>query len=56
MIGLKEQLRVARRKLETALIQRALEEAKGNITHAAKALKISRVNLQKKMKAYGLRA
>jgi DNA-binding protein Fis len=32
-----------------------LRERNGNVTHAAEALGISRVALQKKMKEYGLR-
>jgi transcriptional regulator with GAF, ATPase, and Fis domain/tetratricopeptide (TPR) repeat protein/predicted Ser/Thr protein kinase len=39
---------------EKVEIQRALEEAKGNQTRAAKALGISRVWLRKKMERYGL--
>lgn len=56
MTGLKDQLRTYRRLLETDLIRRALEKTSGNITSAAKVLKISRKGLQRKMKAHGLRA
>lgn len=55
MTGLKEHLRVYRRLVETDLIRRALEKTSGNITHAAKVLKISRKGLQLKMIEYGLR-
>ena len=34
---------------------RALEQTKGNVTHAARLLKISRKGLQLKMKELGLR-
>lgn len=54
--SLKEQLRAYRRLVETDIIRRALEKTSGNITNAAKVLKISRKGLQLKMKAYGLRA
>ena len=35
--------------------QRALQETGGNVTHAARRLKISRKSLQNKMKELGLR-
>ena len=53
---LKDQLRTYRRLVETDIIRRALEKTRGNITSAANVLKISRKGLQRKMKAYGLRA
>ena len=37
------------------MILAALEETNGNVTHAAKRLKISRKSLQTKMKELGLR-
>ena len=42
-------------ELERDLIVKALEETKGNVTRAAKRLKISRKSLQNKMKEFGLR-
>lgn len=56
MTGIKEHLRTYRRLVETDLIRRALEKTGGNVTNAAKALKISRKGLQLKMIEYGLRA
>ncbi len=53
--GLKEQVREATSKLERDLINRALLETHGNVTHAARLLKISRKGLQLKMKELGLR-
>ena len=41
--------------LERDLITRALDETGGNVTQAAKKLKISRKSLQNKMKEFGLR-
>ena len=40
---------------ERLLIVRALDETGGNVTQAAKLLKISRKSLQMKMKEFGLR-
>ena len=37
------------------LVVRALEQTHGNVTHAARLLKISRKSLQTKMKELGLR-
>jgi DNA-binding NtrC family response regulator len=48
-------LRMARATFEARYIAEALSRCQGNISHAAKALKISRVALQKKMKEYRLR-
>jgi DNA-binding NtrC family response regulator len=42
-------------RLERELIQRALDETGGNVTQAARRLKISRKSLQNKMKEFGLR-
>ncbi len=54
-LDLKEYVRVHTARLERGRIQRALEGAEGNVTHAARRLGISRKSLQTKMKAYGLR-
>jgi len=53
--GLKEQVKAATNKLERELIHRALSETNGNVTHAARLLKISRKGLQLKMKELDLR-
>ncbi len=53
--GLKEQVRAAMVVLERDLIDRALVQTQGNVTHAARLLKISRKGLQLKMKELGLR-
>lgn len=53
--GLKEQVRVATSRLERDLVRKALEQTAGNVTHAARLLKISRKGLQLKMKELGLR-
>ena len=53
--GLKDVVKVATAKLERELIQRALDQTEGNVTHAARLLKISRKSLQTKMKELGLR-
>ena len=42
-------------RLERELIVRALDQTSGNVTHAARLLKISRKGLQLKMKELGLR-
>ena len=42
-------------RLERELIVRALKQTQGNVTHAARLLKISRKGLQLKMKELGLR-
>ena len=42
-------------RLERDLIERALDQTQGNVTHAARLLKISRKGLQLKMKELGLR-
>lgn len=54
-VGLKEQVREAMSRLERDLIHRALQQTHGNVTHAARLLKISRKGLQLKMKELGLR-
>jgi two-component system, NtrC family, response regulator AtoC len=53
--GLKEQVKAAMNRLERELILKALEQTHGNVTHAARMLKISRKGLQLKMKELGLR-
>jgi len=53
--GLKQQVKAAVSKLERELIQKALDQTKGNVTHAARLLKLSRKGLQLKMKELGLR-
>jgi DNA-binding NtrC family response regulator len=53
--GLKERVKAAMSRLERELIVRALEQTSGNVTHAARLLKISRKGLQLKMKELGLR-
>ena len=53
--GLKDVVKEATARLEREMIVRALEETEGNVTHAAKLLKISRKSLQTKMKELGLR-
>ncbi len=53
--GLKEQVKAATSRLERELIERALRQTVGNVTHAARLLKISRKGLQLKMKELGLR-
>jgi len=53
--SLKEIVRAETERVERNLIVAALEETGGNVTHAAKRLKISRKSLQIKMKELGLR-
>ncbi len=53
--GLKEQVKAVTSRLERELIVRALEQTGGNVTHAARLLKISRKGLQLKMKELSLR-
>jgi DNA-binding NtrC family response regulator len=53
--GLKEHVKVAMSRLERDLVSRALKQTNGNVTHAARLLKISRKGLQLKMKELGLR-
>jgi Nif-specific regulatory protein len=45
----------ARAAFEARYIGEVLRQQKGNVSHAAKALGLSRVMLQRKMKVYGLR-
>ena len=53
--GLKDVVKEATARLERELIVRALKQTEGNVTHAARLLKISRKSLQTKMKELGLR-
>jgi two-component system, NtrC family, response regulator AtoC len=53
--SLKEIVRAETERVERNLILAALEETGGNVTHAAKRLKISRKSLQNKMKELNLR-
>lgn len=53
--GLKEHVKVAMSRLERELVRRALVQTNGNVTHAARLLKISRKGLQLKMKELNLR-
>jgi len=53
--SLKEMVRAETSRVERELIARALDETGGNVTQAAKLLKISRKSLQMKMKEFGLR-
>jgi two-component system response regulator AtoC len=53
--SLKEAVRAETERVERGLIIRALEATNGNVTQAARKLKISRKSLQTKMKEFGLR-
>jgi Nif-specific regulatory protein len=53
--GTSRDLRDARTEFEVQFITKVLSEHGGNVSRAARALGISRVGLQKKMKEYGLR-
>ncbi len=53
--SLKEIVRAETSRVERELIVKALEETGGNVTQAARLLKISRKSLQMKMKELGLR-
>lgn len=53
--GLKQQVKAAMSRLEREIIVKALDQTRGNVTHAARLLKISRKGLQLKMKELGLR-
>ena len=48
-------MRAETSRVERELIAKALNETGGNVTQAAKLLKISRKSLQMKMKELGLR-
>jgi transcriptional regulator with GAF, ATPase, and Fis domain len=53
--SLKDAVRAGTARIERELIVKALEETGGNVTQAARVLKISRKSLQMKMKEFGLR-
>lgn len=53
--SLKAAVRAETARVEHELIVKALEETSGNVTQAARLLKISRKSLQIKMKEFGLR-
>jgi two-component system response regulator AtoC len=53
--SMKDIVKLATAEIEKDLITRALDETQGNVTHAARRLKISRKSLQIKMKELGLR-
>jgi DNA-binding NtrC family response regulator len=53
--SLKEAVRAETARVERELIVKALDETHGNVTQAARLLKISRKSLQMKMKEFGLR-
>jgi two-component system, NtrC family, response regulator AtoC len=53
--SLKDIVRAETERVERELIVRALDETSGNVTQAARLLKISRKSLQMKMKEFGLR-
>jgi len=53
--SLKDIVRAETSRVEKELIAKALDETGGNVTQAAKLLKISRKSLQMKMKEFGLR-
>jgi two-component system response regulator AtoC len=53
--SLKDIVRKETERVERELIIRALDETSGNVSQAARNLKISRKSLQNKMKEFGLR-
>ncbi len=53
--SLKDIVRAETNRVERELIVKALDETGGNVTQAARLLKISRKSLQMKMKEFGLR-
>ena len=53
--SLKDIVRAETSRVERELIVKALDETGGNVTQAARLLKISRKSLQMKMKELGLR-
>ena len=53
--SLKDIVRAETARVERELIVKALDETGGNVTQAARLLKISRKSLQMKMKEFGLR-
>jgi two-component system response regulator AtoC len=54
-VSMKDVVKKATAQIERDLIVRALDETEGNVTHAARRLKISRKSLQIKMKDLGIR-
>jgi len=54
-LPLQDVARRAAAAAEVAAIRRALRLTGGNVTHAARLLKVSRLHLQKRMKKFGLR-
>jgi len=54
-LGLKEAVKAETSRIERGLILKALDLTKGNVTQAARHLKISRKSMQTKMKELGLR-
>ncbi len=54
-VSMKEVVKKATAQIERDLIVKALDETDGNVTHAARRLKISRKSLQIKMKDLGIR-
>jgi len=54
--GAAEPLRAARQEFEIHYLRSVLDAQQGNVSRAARVLGLSRVMLQKKMKAYGLRS
>jgi DNA-binding NtrC family response regulator len=53
--SLKDIVRQETERVERQLIMQVLDETGGNVTQAARKLKISRKSLQNKMKEFGLR-
>ena len=53
--SLKEIVRQETERVEREMIQKALADTGGNVTQAARQLRISRKSLQTKMKELGLR-
>jgi len=54
-LGAAEPLRAARQEFEIQYVRSVLRAQEGNVSRAARVLGLSRVMLQKKIKAYGLR-
>lgn len=54
-VGLVEVVKKSAQALERSLIERALDETEGNITHAADRLRLSRKGLQNKMRDLGIK-
>jgi len=56
IVGLKEKVKDATRKIEKKAIEEALSETQQNVTQAARLLNVSRKGLQLKMKELGIRS